>query len=62
LVERVVEEARASGYRRMVLDSHISMKEAHEIYRSQGFKTVGPPADFPEALRPLVVFMECDLR
>lgn len=61
LVEGLLEEARRSGYTRMVLDSHRSMTKAHEIYRAQGFRTVGPPDDFPGSLKPIVVFMECDL-
>ena len=61
LVERLLDEARSSGYSRMVLDSHRSMTKAHEIYAAHGFRTVGPPEDFPESLKPIVVFMECDL-
>jgi GNAT superfamily N-acetyltransferase len=61
LVNRLIEEARRSGYQRMVLDSHASMKKAHEIYEAAGFKRVGAPDGFPESLRPVVVFMECDL-
>jgi GNAT superfamily N-acetyltransferase len=61
LVERLLEDARQSGYGRMVLDSHRSMRKAHEIYAAHGFKTVDPPDDFPESLKPVVVFMECDL-
>ena len=61
LVSMLIEEARRFGYRRMVLDSHASMKRAHELYRSAGFKDVSAPADFPEELKPVVVFMELDL-
>jgi len=61
LVSTLVEEARRAGYRRMVLDSHESMKKAHELYRSAGFKDVSAPPGFPEELRPIVVFMELDL-
>ena len=61
LTERLVEDARLCGYKRMVLDSHVSMKSAHQIYHTLGFKIVNPPADFPESLKPLVAFMECDL-
>ncbi len=61
LVKTLIEEARQSGYKRMVLDSHITMKKAHQIYYACGFKQVTPPDDFPEPLKPRVVFMECDL-
>jgi GNAT superfamily N-acetyltransferase len=61
LVSRLVEEARQIGYERIVLDSHSSMRKAHEIYQALGFKKVKTPDDFPEAYKPFVVFMECDL-
>lgn len=61
LVSMLVEEARRSGYRRMVLDSHKSMTKAHELYRAAGFRDVSAPNDFPEELKPIVVFMELDL-
>jgi carbonic anhydrase len=61
LVSTLIEEARRSGYRRMVLDSHMAMKKAHELYRAAGFRDVAAPPDFPEHLKPIVVFMELDL-
>ena len=61
LVNKLVDEARASGYQRMVLDSHIEMKKAHALYRAIGFEKVETPDDFPEHLKPEVVFMEYDL-
>lgn len=61
LVSMLIEEARRSGYRRMVLDSHSSMKKAHEVYRAAGFRDVSAPDGFPEELKPVVVFMELDL-
>lgn len=61
LVNRLVAEARLAGYKRMILDSHCSMKKAHALYEAVGFKRVSPPADFPEVLKPEVVFMEYDL-
>ena len=61
LVKMLVEEARQSRYQRIVLDSHISMKKAHAIYQEVGFRLVSAPDGFPENLKPMVVFMECDL-
>lgn len=61
LVEALLNEARAVGYQRLVLDSHIKMKSAHALYEAAGFRYVPTPVDFPEALKPFVVFMECDL-
>lgn len=62
LVKAIIEEARSCGYQRLILDSHISMKNAHDIYRQAGFQDVPPPAGFPEIYRPVVVFMELDLQ
>ncbi|TMQ72866.1 MAG: GNAT family N-acetyltransferase [Candidatus Eisenbacteria bacterium] len=61
LVAAVVQAARDLGERRMVLDSHVSMTPAHALYEAIGFERVPTPADFPESLKPLVVFMELDL-
>jgi len=61
LGKRLIEGARHTGYERIILDSHISMIKAHEIYLSLGFKQVKVPDDFPEDHKPFVVFMECDL-
>jgi GNAT superfamily N-acetyltransferase len=61
LVKMLIEDARQSRYQRIVLDSHISMKKAHAIYQEVGFRVVSAPDDFPEDLKPIVVFMECDL-
>lgn len=61
LVAALIQAARDTGCKRMVLDSHVSMKRAHELYESVGFERVPAPDHFPEALKPLVVFMELDL-
>ena len=61
LVSRLVDEARSAGYTHMILDSHISMTGAHHIYRQFGFEVVPAPPDFPEHLKPVVVFMRSDL-
>jgi GNAT superfamily N-acetyltransferase len=61
LVAAVIARARTFGYRRLILDSHVSMTKAHAIYMAAGFRLVSAPADFPEALKPIAVFMELDL-
>ena len=40
LVQALITEARTIGYERMVLDTLPSMKEAHELYRSLGFREI----------------------
>jgi GNAT superfamily N-acetyltransferase len=61
LVERLVAEARTAGYRQLVLDSHRTMTRAHDLYRGVGFRDVPTPDDFPDAFKPVVVFMELGL-
>lgn len=61
LIERLVKEARQAGYRRIVLDSHVSMTKAHAIYEAAGFRRVPTPVDFPQHLHGIAIFMECDL-
>jgi putative acetyltransferase len=61
LGERLVNEARQIGYAKIILDSHHSMKAAHAVYGGLGFKQVAPPAETPEVVKHLAIFMELDL-
>jgi carbonic anhydrase len=62
LIERLLVGAKECGYQRIILDSHVSMKSAHQLYEAAGFRHVGPFDDFPKDLVPVAVFMELDLR
>jgi putative acetyltransferase len=42
LAETIISEAREIGYKRMCLDTVVSMREAQLIYQSMGFKDVEP--------------------
>ena len=61
LVAEAIAEARASGYRRLVLDIHVSMAAAHQIYEEAGFRRAEIPDDFPEDLKAIAIFMETAL-
>ncbi len=58
LVAAIVQAGRQAGYQRLILDSHATMSHAHALYRAAGFQLVDAPPDFPEAIKPEVVFME----
>jgi ribosomal protein S18 acetylase RimI-like enzyme len=63
ILDRLVEEARASGYRYVRLDSAPFMRSAHAIYRAAGFKEVQPFAgtEIPEHLHHECLFMMLEL-
>lgn len=61
LVRALLDEARAQGRRRVILDSYHTMTGAHKIYRAVGFRDVLAPADFPALFLGRVVFMELAL-
>ena len=61
LVNVLIDEARQSGYQRIVLDTHISMKKAQAIYEALGFRVVSTLDDIPDTLKPFIIFMEYNL-
>jgi carbonic anhydrase len=58
MLEALISEARASGYRRAILSSHHSMHAAHSVYRRNGFVQVPVTAEFPSAIEGIDVCME----
>lgn len=52
LATRVIDEARAAGYRTMRLDTLPVMREAHALYESLGFRRIAPyyPNPVPGAI------------
>jgi putative acetyltransferase len=57
----IIDEARAAGYRKMMLDTGPAQREAQGLYRKLGFKDVQPYYDLSPELRDWLVFMELDL-
>jgi ribosomal protein S18 acetylase RimI-like enzyme len=49
LVERIIAEARARGYREMILDTLPIMQSAQRLYESFGFRDIAPYYDSPIA-------------
>ena len=50
--------AKAHGFNRMVLDTSCDMTEAIGLYRSCGFTDCAPYIEYPERMRPMMLFME----
>ena len=58
LVNRIIEEARGEGYKRMLLDTLPFLESAQHIYKKSGFREVPPYNDSPMSDS---IFMELDL-
>ncbi|HNP72409.1 MAG TPA: GNAT family N-acetyltransferase [Kouleothrix sp.] len=61
LAERLIAEARASGYARMLLDTGFLQVEAQNLYHSLGFVDIEPYYPIPDAARSTALFMELRL-
>lgn len=63
LVERLLNDARGLGYRRVLLETAPFMKSAHRIYEQAGFRDRGPypGIEAPQALVDQLRFMEIAL-
>ncbi len=60
LLDAILDHAPHAGYAWVRLDSARFMREAHALYRSRGFREIGPYAgsEIPEEYRQHWVFME----
>ena len=61
LARRVIEDARSSGYRTMLLDTSIRQAEAQALYSRLGFEIIPPYYELPADLRGWLIFMELSL-
>jgi GNAT superfamily N-acetyltransferase len=65
ILQRLIDDARALGYRTIRLDSVRFMHEAHALYRRFGFVPSSPHKGWEfetmPALREITVFMRLDL-
>lgn len=57
----LIGEAKAIGYRKMLLDTGPEQREAQALYRKLGFKDIEPYYELSAELRNWLVFMELDL-
>jgi putative acetyltransferase len=63
LVDATIKEVQAASYATLRLDSARFMTDAHELYRSAGFREIAPypQSEIPEQFRAHWVFMELPL-
>ena len=59
LVKELIAEARAIGYKRVVLDTLPSMQDAHKLYRTLGFREI---PSYQQNPIPGALFFELALR
>jgi carbonic anhydrase len=64
LINRLLQEAQSIGYQLIRLDSALFMKEAHQLYRSTGFKEIAAyeGSEIPKEFQNHWVFMEIALQ
>lgn len=58
LVERLLEEARAAGYRVMRLETATFMPHAQRVYGALGFEACKPYRSVPAEFVPITIWME----
>lgn len=58
LCQALIDTAHKDGYKTMRLDTSRDMVEAISLYRSFGFVDRAPYIEYPERVRPLILFME----
>lgn len=61
LCTTLMQTAARDGYATMRLDTTRDMVEAISLYKSLGFRMVEPFIEYPERMRPMLVFMERSL-
>lgn len=61
LMTACMDQARADGYTRMVLDTASSLKPAQALYENLGFQRCEPYQDLPASALPHLVFFEKSL-
>ncbi len=61
LCQALIDTARKDGFHIMRLDTSRDMVEAIGLYRSFGFEDRAPYIEYPERLKPMILFMELPL-
>jgi len=58
LCQALVDQARADGFTRVVLDTHRELHSAQSLYLRMGFAARGPYQPMPEVILPELLFFE----
>ncbi|MCX7566086.1 GNAT family N-acetyltransferase [Sulfitobacter sp. F26169L] len=61
LVTALMDQARADGFSRVVLDTSVNLTPARALYADLGFTERGPYQDIPEIALPHLIFFEAGL-
>jgi GNAT superfamily N-acetyltransferase len=61
MIERLMADARAAGFQKMVLETATFMVHAHKIYRALGFTVREPYHEIGAKWAPVTLWMECRL-
>ena len=61
LCEALMQAGVRDGFKTIRLDTTRDMVEAIGLYRAFGFKDVAPFVEYPERMRPMMLFMARDL-
>ncbi|MBY8975540.1 GNAT family N-acetyltransferase [Rhodobacteraceae bacterium NNCM2] len=63
MLSDLLDEARAAGHRKALLDSAVHMEAAHALYRAMGFREIDyyPEGENDAELAPYMVYMELAL-
>ena len=61
LCETLIEDCRAMGFPRILLDTSRSLDAAQRLYKSLGFKSREPYQPIPDIAKPFVLFYEMHL-
>lgn len=61
LSNALIMQARADGYKRILLDTNVKLTSARKLYEKMGFHARGPYSDVPQEALPLLAFYELAL-
>ena len=61
LCDALLQTAARDGFRTMRLDTTRDMVEAIGLYRTCGFKDVAPVVEYPDRMRPMMLFMSREI-